>query len=76
LNFEGFLVSKRVFLKFERGVLVKNLFLRLFFWLGAKVLLIVVVQIVQEKARFKNCPVNFAAKKTELMKEKEMAMNK
>jgi hypothetical protein len=55
---------------------VRNLFLRLFFWLGAKVLLIVIVQIVQEKARFKNCPVNFAAKKTELMKEKEMAMNK
>jgi hypothetical protein len=39
-------------------------------------IVVVIVQIVQEKARFKNCPVNFAAKKTELMKEKEMAMNK
>jgi len=32
--------------------------------------------IVKEKARFKNAPVNFAMRKTELMKEKEMAMQR
>jgi len=34
------------------------------------------IQIVKEKAKFKNSPVNFAAKKTQLMKEKEMAITK